>query len=115
MIFTALLLLDCLFVRLLTPEPSIDLEMEASKTRTPEQTLQSLAQGDPDFQSYIAALPADFTAAYAPLPDGLAEDVLTLVRESHIKIEGKHFLFEHSQEDPELLGKVLDKLDSWLA
>ena len=122
-------------------------------TATPEQTLQSLAQLDPDYPIFTAALPSEFTGADSALPAGLAEDVIALLRteqpelsgwldeqpsasldklavdplltagalaailfllRSHIKITGKQIFFEHKPMDSDLLGKVIEKLASFM-
>jgi len=119
--------------------------------RTPEQTLQSLAQLDPDFAAFTASFPQELAGADNALPNGLAEDVIALLcteqpelsswldasasappekfavdpllaagvvtsilflLRSHIKIEGKHFSFEHQPMDNDLLKKVLDSVSS---
>ena len=48
---------------------------------TPEQTLQNLARLDPDFPAFAALLPNELTRAAETLPEGLAADILTLLRE----------------------------------
>jgi len=119
--------------------------------RTPEQTLQSLAHLDPDFDVFAAEYSKELAGADNALPDGVAEDVITLLcserpelsdwidasasappekfavdpllaagvvtailflLRSHIKIEGKHFSFEHQPMDNDLVKKVLDSVSS---
>ena len=47
---------------------------------TPEQTLQALADLDPDYPAFAAALPPEISHSGAPLPEGLAEEVTALLR-----------------------------------
>ena len=47
---------------------------------TSEQTLQALAELDPDYQAFIAQLPDEIAKSTDSLPDGLAYDVLNLLR-----------------------------------
>jgi len=120
---------------------------------TPEQTLEALASLDPDYPAFAAQLPDELKRFAKPLPDGLAADVIILLRaerpelskwldmpasgappakfsadsetvmllaailfllRTHIKFEGKDFLFEHKPMDSDLLKKVLDALNYFL-
>jgi len=47
---------------------------------TPEQTLQTLANLHPDYPTFAKSLPNELTHTTKPLPQGLATDVLTLVK-----------------------------------
>ena len=55
---------------------------------TPEQTLQTLADLDPDFPAFAASLPPEFTRLDRPHPAGLAEDIITLLRTESPELSG---------------------------
>jgi len=47
---------------------------------THEQIFQNLAGLDPDYPAFVAQLPNELTRAAEPMPEGLAEDMLALLR-----------------------------------
>ena len=53
-----------------------------------EQTLQTLAQLDPDYPAFAAALPPEVTGTIEPLPEGLANDVLALLQAERPELSG---------------------------
>ena len=54
---------------------------------TPTQTLQTLAHLHPDYPTFTAALPPELTHPQAPLPEGLAADVLALLIEEQPELQ----------------------------
>jgi len=56
--------------------------------RTPEQTLQALARLDPDFDTFAADFSPELTGADASLPEGLAEEVIDLLRDERPELSG---------------------------
>jgi len=48
--------------------------------QTPEQTLQTLAHLHPDYPTFAKNFPTNILPTTNPLPEGLAADVLTLIK-----------------------------------
>jgi len=65
---------------------------------TPEQTLQKLAGLDLDYPAFIAKLPAELTQTTKPLPEGLADDMLALLREERTELS--EWLDKQSDDSP---------------
>ena len=56
---------------------------------TPEQILQTLARIDPDYPAFAAALPPEtLRVADELLPEGLAEDVIALLKAERPELSG---------------------------
>jgi len=55
---------------------------------TPEQTLQTLADLDPDFPAFAASLPPELARADHILPEDLAADVVALLRAESPELAG---------------------------
>ncbi|MCL1873646.1 MAG: hypothetical protein FWF85_05975 [Clostridiales bacterium] len=53
-----------------------------------EQTLQTLAQLDPDYLAFAAALPPEMSGAAETLSEGLVDDVLALLQAERPELSG---------------------------
>ena len=53
-----------------------------------EQTLQTLAQLDPEYLAFAASLPPEMSDATETLPEGLADDVLALLQAERPGLSG---------------------------
>jgi len=66
---------------------------------TPEQTLHSLAELDPDYSAFMAQLPDELTGVTEPLPEGFADDVISLLRAERPELS-KWFDMQQSNPPP---------------
>jgi len=69
---------------------------------TPEQTLQSLAELDPDYTAFMAQFPYELTDVTEPLPEGFADDVISLLRTERPELS-KWFDMHKSNHPPDKL------------
>jgi len=66
---------------------------------TPEQTLHSLAELDPDYSAFMAQFPDELTYTTEPLPEGFADDVVSLLRAERPELS-KWFDMHQSNSPP---------------
>ncbi|MCL2880983.1 MAG: hypothetical protein FWF29_12135 [Treponema sp.] len=66
---------------------------------TPEKMLHSLAELDPDYSAFMEQLPDELTDVTEPLPEGFADDVISLLRAERPELS-KWFDMQQSNPPP---------------